>query len=252
VHSLLLIDDASTDPGTVEYLTDFYARHALALNITLVRHSQNQGFVRTANEGLRRSTRDVVLLNSDTIVTAGWVDKLQKAAYSDWRIATVTPLSNNATICSVPEIAKENELPPGHTVESFGALIDRIALRHYPRLPTAVGFCMYIRRKALDEIGFLDELRFGRGYGEENDFCLRASRQGWIHVLDDATFVYHKGGVSFTDDVKRAEVEKHLAVLDRLYPDYLSMVHQFLAENPLSYLHQHLQFWLRVQGASVQ
>ena len=71
--------------------------------------------------------------------------------------------------------------------------------RLLPEVITGVGFCMYVTRQALDLCGLLDEETFGRGYGEEVDFCLRASRLGLRHLVEDSTFVYHRGGVSFGD-----------------------------------------------------
>lgn len=250
VHRLVIIDDASPDADVRDYVTHFCAARSPEANITLLLHEANLGFVKSINEGFRWSARDVVLLNSDTVVTAGWVERLQRAAYSAWNIATVTPLSNNATICSIPEFNKENNIPGGFTIESFGTYIDRISLRYYPRIPTAVGFCMYVRRKVLDEIGVFDEAHFGRGYGEENDFCMRAARQGWVHVLDDATYVYHKGGASFPPDIRSSELDQHLTVLARIHPDYAPMVNQFITENPLRFLHAYLKMRLQHLGTS--
>ena len=67
-------------------------------------------------------------------------------------------------------------------------------------IPTGVGFCMYIRRACLDEIGLFDAETFGRGYGEENDFCMRAAAAGWRNVLAGDVFVYHEGAVSFSGE----------------------------------------------------
>src|SRR5258708_29793178 len=146
---------------------------------------------------MRASSRDVVLLNSDTIVTARWLDKRIDASISSGDIGTVTPLSNNATLCSVPRPFEENLIPTGFDVESFAELVERVAKRTYPRLPTGVGVCLFIRRALLDDIGYFDAERFGLGYGEENDFCMRALARGWLHIADDATFIGHAGHRSF-------------------------------------------------------
>jgi GT2 family glycosyltransferase len=116
---------------------------------------------------MRASSRDVVLLNSDTIVTARWLDKLIDASVSSGDIGTVTPLSNNATLCYVPRAFEENLIPTGFDVESFADLVERVSARSYPRLPTGVGVCLFIRRALLDDIGFFDAERYGLGYGEE-------------------------------------------------------------------------------------
>jgi len=98
--ALVLIDDASTDPAIAAFF-DTLARNGDPW-VVLMRNARNLGFTATANRGLTRSRADVVLLNSDTIVTQAWLDALLRCAESDPRIATVTPFSNNAEICSWP------------------------------------------------------------------------------------------------------------------------------------------------------
>ena len=86
-------------------------------------------------------------------------------------------------------------------------------------IPTAVGFCMYIRRECLDATGLFREDAFAQGYGEENDFCLRARRLGWRHVAVPGVFVAHTGGASF--GAARAQLlARNAAVLERLHPGY--------------------------------
>ncbi len=186
----------------------------------------------------------MVLLNSDTEVTAGWLDKLQEAAYSDPAIATVTPFSNNATIASLPRGAEVNALPTGWTVDAFAALVDRVATRERPRLPTGVGVCLYVKRKALDLLGPFDEARFGHGYGEESEFCFRALKAGLLNVLDDATFIWHAGqrsfGASRTPRVRAA----HRA-MRRLHPEYLPTIARFLRDDPVAPVRERVTAELR-------
>ncbi len=190
------------------------------------------GFAASVNRGMRQSDRDVVLLNSDTVVTDGWLPKLQAAAKSDARIATVTPFSNHATICSLPHPQELNELPTGFDVETFARLVEKVSSRRYPRLPTGVGMCLYIKREALDRLGLFDVERFGPGYGEETDFCFRALKAGFLHVLDDATFIFHEGERSFGGRrAKRIRVAER--TLRRLHPEYIPTLARFLAEDPL-------------------
>ena len=163
---------------------------ASPLETEVVRRAARAGFAASVNAGIERGDRDVVLLNSDTEVTAAWLDKLAEAAASATDIASVTPFSNSATICSLPRWLEENALPAGFSLDAFSRLVEECAVPARPELPTGVGFCLYLRRAALREVGALDAGRFGLGYGEEVEWCLRASRLGWRHVLDDATFVY--------------------------------------------------------------
>jgi GT2 family glycosyltransferase/glycosyltransferase involved in cell wall biosynthesis len=194
---------------------------------------RNAGFAATANDGMRcASDRDVVLLNTDTVVAAGWLDKLQRAAYSAPEIATATSLSNRATICSVPRGNVDNDLPAGHDADSFAALVERVARREYPRLPTGVGMCLYIKRAALARLGLFDEAAFPEGYGEETEWCFRALRAGWEHVADDTTFVFHAGRGSYGPRRRRL-AQRAGRRMRRMHPGFERTLTRFLAEDPL-------------------
>lgn len=205
--------------------------------IEILRSPHRLGYVGNVNRGLDTSRGDapgdVVLLNSDTRVTAGWLDKMTRAAVSRPRIASVTPFSNNATLCSVPRFLAENEIPSGHDVDSFAGLVEAVSERTYPTLPTGIGFCLLLRREALEAVGSFDPSRFGLGYGEEVEWCLRARRRGWHHVLDDATFIYHAGQGSFGTS-RAGRVRSAHRVLRRLHPTYLDEVARFIEADPLA------------------
>lgn len=223
-YRLIIVDDAGPDFPSAETL----AARAHGATLLLLRNPINRGFVASVNRAMAESDRaDVVLLNSDTEVTAGWLEKLRAAAHSASNIATVTPFSNNATICSIPRPHDRNALPTGYDVASFGALVERVALREYPRISTGVGFCLYIRRDALKRVGAFDEQNFGKGYGEEVDFCFRASKAGWVHVLDDATFVFHAGHSSFGKS-RIARLRRSEQTMRRLHPDYPQVISDFI------------------------
>jgi glycosyltransferase involved in cell wall biosynthesis len=211
----------------VEQLRREHARSALVLE-----NPQRRGFVAAVNRGMSASDRDVILLNSDTQVTARWVAKLQQAAYSAPEIATVTPFSNSATICSLPRFLETNALPSGWDADRFARLVEERSRRAYPRLPTGVGVCLYIKRKVLDHLGLFDERRFGEGYGEESEFCMRALKAGYAHALDDATFIFHEGQRSFGGRRGRRVRSAHRA-MRRLHPEYLATVASFIREDPL-------------------
>ena len=212
---IIVIDDRSPDEHLSAWLRDLAEKRL----IDLVRNKRNLGFVASVNRGMAEAgTRDVVLLNSDTEVPPGWLGRLTAQAYAQKRIATVSPFSNNATICSYPAdeggpIALEFPLAEIDDIcrtVNAGRAVD---------VPTTVGFCMYIRRKALQEVGAFDAERFTVGYGEENDFCLRASGLGWQHRLACDTFVYHKGSVSFGDRMNELSGRAMKLIMER-YPDY--------------------------------
>jgi GT2 family glycosyltransferase len=229
-HRLVLVIDG---PQSAAVETALAAVAGLPEGAVLVlRNPTRQGFVGSANRGMSVSDRDVVLLNSDTEVTAGWLEKLQQAAYSDPAIATVTPFSNNSTIASLPRSAEVNALPASWDLDRFASLVERVSQRQRPRLPTGVGVCLYIKRKALDRLGLFDEAVFGLGYGEESDFCFRALEAGFLNVLDDATFIYHAGQRSFGGS-RPARVKAAHRAMSRLHPAYLPTVTRFLREDPL-------------------
>jgi GT2 family glycosyltransferase/glycosyltransferase involved in cell wall biosynthesis len=200
--------------------------------ILVLESPERQGFVVSVNRGMSSSDRDVILLNSDTRVTAGWVGKLQEAAYSAPEIATVTPFSNSATICSLPRFLETNALPAGWDDDRFGRLVESRSLRVYPRLPTGVGVCLYIKRKVLDAVGLLDEKSFGEGYGEESELCMRALKAGYAHVLDDATFIFHEGQRSFGAR-RGGRVRSAHRAMRRLHPEYMATVARFLRDDPI-------------------
>lgn len=226
---LIIINDCSPEPEVTDWLRSFATRDP---RIELLENPENLGFVGTVNRGMALSAdNDVLLLNSDAEVANDWLDRLQRAACSGPRVASVTPFSNNATICSYPRFCQANELPNGQDTAS----LDRLCAQHLDgqsvEVPTGVGFCMYIRRQCLQEVGLFDVANFGKGYGEENDFCVRAQQAGWVnlHALD--TFVRHAGGISFGDSKSERELQA-METLRRLHPRYETDVHRFVQNDP--------------------
>ena len=229
--NIIVIDDASPEP----HLSDMLEYLASLALITLVKNETNQGFIRTVNSAMSRSSNDVILLNSDTIVYGNWVERLTKQAYSGAKIGSVTPFSDNATLCSYPLIYDENDIPLEVTAEQLDSLMAEINQMRSVEIPTAVGFCMYIRRECLQEVGLFDAESFGKGYGEENDFCCRASTLGWKHLLAGDIFVRHVGSVSFGHE--RNELQRvNTAILRERYPDFLPSVARWSSLDPPSVL----------------
>lgn len=208
-YSLILVDDGSSDE-TRQFVAKFAESHAA----TLIRNEQARGYTFSANQGMQCSVSNyLVLLNSDTIVVPNWLDRMVACAESDSRIAIVGPLSNAATWQSIPEIIRggefaENELPNGRTISDMGMLVAKHSARIYPRVPFLNGFCLLIKRQVIDEIGYFDEEAFGRGYGEENDYCIRATNAGWEFAISDDTYVYHAQSRSYSHE-RRKELWVH-------------------------------------------
>ncbi len=235
---LIVINDNPGDAAMGEALERQQAR----LGYTLLRNDRNLGFVRTVNRGMAlHPDRDVVLLNADTEVPGNdWLDRLQMAVYDQAHTGTATPFSNNATICSYPRFCESN---PAVDYDE----VCRVRLRgQTAEIPTAVGFCVYIRRDCLTETGPFDAHTFGRGYGEENDFCMRARRLGWKHVLAADVFVVHKGQVSFQG---AGVCSENAAKLSALHPDYDAQVADFVQRDPLWRLRRSLDIGRLTPGS---
>ena len=221
--TVLVADDASTDPG-IEAFARRVAGEAPHLSLAYARQPVNAGFVRNMNDAFAAcAPADVVILNSDVVVPAGWLARLREAAYSDALVATASTLTNHGTLLSVPERNRPSSQPPdGLSLTECDAAISGGSLRLRPRIPTGIGHCLYVRRSALDLAGAFDET-FSPGYGEEVDFSQRCVQRGLVHVVADDLFVYHRGGASFGVNARQ---EQHERILMDRYPYYHAAVRE--------------------------
>ncbi len=228
---IIVIDDCSPEPALSAWLREL----ADDGRIYLIRNSRNAGFVVSANRGMEAAgEHDVVLLNSDTEVPAGWLRRLMAQAYAHPRIASVSPFSNNATILQLASTISAAQSPRHNATRTSTRSACSVNATDASRAetPTTVGFCMYIRRQALREVGLFDADHFGLGYGEENDFCLRASGLGWRHRIACDIFVYHAGAVSFSNRAAKLAMGRAMQRLRARFPNYERSVaaHLFLDE----------------------
>ena len=219
---ILVADDAS--PQDVRAFVLEVADPARRLAYHCQPH--NQGFVANVNRIFDLTApADVVVLNSDVEVAKDWLGRLRAAAYSDTIVATATPLTNHGTLISVPERNQPRPgLPEGWTLERASAAIATASPRLRPRIPTAIGHCMYIRRPAIELVGGLDTA-FAPAYGEEVDFSQRCAIRGLSHVVADDVFVLHHGQGSYGDGAKSIRKRHEQLIADR-YPYY----HRAVAE----------------------
>ena len=202
-HRLIIVDDGSDEP-TAEHLRRFAGS---AVNCELLRNDDACGYPGAANRGLSSSTGDlVILLNSDTIVTDDWVEKLCDAVFSAPGAGIVGPLSNAASYQSIPGIlgtqgqTAVNALPPGLTPDDMNRWCERWATDGIlPLVPLIHGFCLGVTREVIDTIGYLDDRSFPKGYGEENDYCFRATQAGFSLVVAVHTYVFHAKSKSYTE-----------------------------------------------------
>ncbi len=225
---IIVFNDASPEPAIADYL------EALVRDgkIFLLTNANNLGFVATVNRALALdSDNDVLLLNSDTEVSGDWLDRIVACAARDHNIASVTPFSNNATLCSYPTIGESAPMPHAAELRTLDQLFAAHNAGASVDLPTGVGFCLWMRRAAINAIGNFDEAAFGRGYGEENDWCYRASAAGYRHVLCADVFVAHQGEVSFGNDSTGRKANAQ-AVIDARYPQYRDDIAAFFEHDP--------------------
>lgn len=217
-----LIDDGSDQP--VREALEEYSRDKPWVQV----HSfdRNRGYTFASDYGIRQArTEWVVLLNSDTVVTRGWLERMLDCARSNPRIAFVGPLSNAASYQSVPKLYdaskkwKTNTLPPGVSPEDMADIVRRSSSREYPEVPILNGFCTLMNRQAFLEVGGLNPTAFPIGYGEENDLCFRAAKAGFKLAVADDVYVYHVKSASF-GGARRKELSKAGdAALRKLHPD---------------------------------
>ena len=237
---LVAVEDASPDPRVRPALRAFAETHGPD-RVTLIEQPQNQGFIAAVNAGLAAilarppeapgGTGPVVLLNSDALVPEGWLPRLL-APLADPGVASVTPLSNDAEIFTVPAICAPAALEPGvaERVDARAAM-----LAPGPALaeaPTGVGFCMALARPWLERVPQLDPA-FGRGYGEEVDWCQRLRALGGRHMATARVFVEHRGGSSFGSEEKLRLIRQNNAEITRRYPGYDREVMRFIDTDPL-------------------
>jgi glycosyltransferase involved in cell wall biosynthesis/GT2 family glycosyltransferase len=226
-HRIWLVDDASTDPRIVPLLRAFARERG---GVRVIENDANLGFVGAVNAALAQATNDVVVLNADAEVTPGWIEGLERCRDSSPAIGIVCPFSNNATLLSLG--ALDALFEPGRP-DAIAACVASAGTPTYPRIPTAVGFCMLVTRALLDRAGPLDPA-YGRGYGEENDLSMRAHDLGFEIACCDDVYVHHAGAASFGEvQALEGAREQNRRLLERRWPAYTPGVSAWMRSNPL-------------------
>jgi len=215
--SIIIVNDCGPEAEMLPMLRSLRDRHP---SIRLIENERNLGFVGSCNRGLSLRDHDAVLLNSDTRVTPGWLEAMLEVLCSHERIGAVCPLSNNATLCSVPEFGAPTD---GERVDSEA--LDLSGLPLWTEVPTGVGFCLLLRSDLLDLAGALDPA-FGRGYNEENDWCQRVQALGFFVARANRCFVYHLGQISFGDERNALDIV-NARRLHRRFPHYVEQNRAF-------------------------
>jgi GT2 family glycosyltransferase len=175
---------------------------------------------------LDKTKNDIMLLNSDTKVTEGFLEEMAEVLYAEEKIGAVSPRSNNATLATVPlSAAPDKGIEAKDSFDIFLKL--RSKLPRYTEVPTVHGFCMLTRRSLIKELGLFDEI-YGRGYGEENDYCMRIRKNGYKSVLANRAYVFHMEARSFTFGKKEELLAINRKILDERYPDYTQLIRNYM------------------------
>ena len=242
---LIAINDCSPEVEMAKMLNDAALRYPKRL--VVLTNDENLGFVRSVNRGLSYCpAADIILLNSDVLVPDFWLERLLDDARLLKDAGTITPLSNNTTISAFPNFLRENTSPFNFTLDKIDATFCRNQIRPLPA-PTGIGFCLYMRRSCIKDVGVFDEDSFGRGYGEENDFCQRALKKGWQNYITPNLYVFHKGGVSFGSE-KTTAMSSALAAMRRLHPRYEKDIAVYIGIDPLRFARIERYFELAVES----
>ncbi|WP_188569652.1 glycosyltransferase [Cribrihabitans marinus] len=232
---LVVVEDCSTDANIRPWLRTWAAEQG-SVRVTLLENSENRGFIRSVNRAFavaRDRNNHVVLLNSDAFVPEGWASRLIRPLLAHDAVASVTPMSNDAEIFTIPVICHRNDLTPGEA-----NVIDRVARQFHPdadiaEAPTGVGFCMAMNIQYLADLPEFDT-KFGRGYGEEVDWCQRARAIGGRHLGLPSLFVEHRGGSSFGSAEKLKLIRRNSDTISERYPNYDRDVQDFIRADLLA------------------
>lgn len=235
-HRLIVVNDCSPDSKVKPYLLKRLKKHENALFID---HEINQGFLKSVNEAYSHVLGNFVLLNTDTEVPNFWLERLMYPIVHMKNIASTTPFTNSGEIASFPHFVADNKIFDNMNVNQLDEIFRNISANNfYEEVPTGVGFCMGINYNLSKEIGMFAENTFGKGYGEENDWCQRAILKGYKNILVPNLFVYHKHGGSFTSEEKQELLKVNALKLLERHPNYGHDVNTYIQKDPHKTLRQ--------------
>jgi GT2 family glycosyltransferase len=247
-YRLLIADDASTDERIIPLIHELIKDRN---NIVFITNDKNIGFVKTVNKLQKLTNNHFVILNSDTEVPKDWLSRLMMPILQYDNIATTTPFTNSGTICSFPNYLIDNEIATGLDVNEVDSYFRYVSYEGtHIEIPTGVGFCMGVNKIASDALEMFDE-DFGRGYGEENDFCQRAIKLGFVNVHVPNLFVYHKHGGSFSSNEKKNLIDRNLKLLNIKHTNYESDVAKTIQKNELSTLRKIINFQIQSKNKNI-
>lgn len=227
-HRVLFVNDCGPEVDIIE--NNIKESIKGQKNYYYHRNDKNLGFVKNCNNAvlnLDKTKNDILLLNSDTEVTEGFLEELLNVLYSSDEIGTVSPRSNNATITTTPIASMKTKGVNPKDSYAFFMKYHRRGLPRFTVAPVSHGFCMLIRRRLIEEYGLFDEI-FGQGYGEEVDFCLRIRAHGYKSAISNWSYVFHLEGKSFGIDKKAALIKESSKIINERYPFYKQEVTEYI------------------------
>lgn len=226
-HKVMLVNDCGPDADEIES----YLKKTIEdiKGFSYFRNPENLGFVGACNRAVMKlddTGNDILLLNSDTIVTEGFLEEMSAVLYAKQKNAVVSPRTNNATIATVPlSAARHKDVKAQKSYEIFQRI--KPFMPRYSEVPVGHGFCMLIKRSVIDEYGLFDAA-FGRGYGEEVDFCMRIKQEGYKCILSNRAYVFHLEAKSFTHATKAELLSQNSQIIKQRYPNYSETIQNYI------------------------
>ena len=243
-YRIFMCDDKSSDERVLPLLKKLKDSNP-SVNITILENELNLGFIKTVNKLVKYTNNHFVLLNTDTELPPYWIERLMYPIFEMKNIASTTPFTNAGTICSFPNYLEDNSIFEDMNVEELDSYFQYVNFeKTFIEIPTGVGFCMGVNKTLVNKIGMFDEI-FGKGYGEENDWCQRAIKKGYKNLHVTNLFVYHKHGGSFPSEEKQRLISKNLTVLNQKHSNYDTDVQKLVAKNELENLRTIMQIIIK-------
>lgn len=243
-YRIFMCDDKSSDEKVLPLLKKLKDSNP-SVNITILENEQNLGFIKTVNKLVKYTNNHFVLLNTDTELPPYWIERLMYPIFEMKNIASTTPFTNAGTICSFPNYLEDNSIFEDMNVEELDSYFQYVNFeKTFIEIPTGVGFCMGVNKTLVAKIGMFDEI-FGKGYGEENDWCQRAIKNGYKNLHITNIFVYHKHGGSFSSEEKKKLISQNLSILNKKHQNYDEEVQKLIQKNELENLREFIQIKIK-------
>lgn len=222
IRQIILVDDCS-DENTQHTIQSLCAQYKQVISI---RNTENLGFIKTCNRGMKLCKSDaIMLLNSDCLLAVDTTARLLLALEKEPDVGLICPLSNNAANLSVL-------IPPQANYVQVDQMLSELPNTRYQAC-TVVGNCLVITRECYEAVGGLDEA-FGMGYGEETDYQFRADAAGFKAVVAGNAYVFHKSQVSFGNSEKLSEQKRKNRELffERWGKEYSLLMKEYVKHDP--------------------